>query len=199
MSVLNEFKEAIFIQQKKEDESYNEQIKLPIEERVAKGNTMNNMKVVFDFFDQAPNQYCPRLNHPLRFIQSAKVYCQNNISTFREGGQVQLSNGSYAFKMEILEDTIDNFIIAPNDFDVKYCYIDSENYNQNNWEINVVKTDLTLKLLSATAGNLENDNTRLNKIEKLLSGKLENSRSSNFQYAQLNIRLSPYSRSSRHR
>jgi DNA replication ATP-dependent helicase Dna2 len=186
MSVLNEFKEAIFIQQKKEDESYNEQIKLPIEERVAKGNTMNNMKVVFDFFDQAPNQYCPRLNHPLRFIQSAKVYCQNNISTFREGGQVQLSNGSYAFKMEILEDTIDNFIIAPNDFDVKYCYIDSENYNQNNWEINVVKTDLTLKLLSATAGNLENDNTRLNKIEKLLSGKLENSRSSNFQYAQLN-------------
>jgi DNA replication ATP-dependent helicase Dna2 len=186
MSVFNEFKEAIVIQQKKEDESYNEQIKLPIEERVAKGNTMNNMKVVFDFFDQAPNQYCPRLNHPLRFIQSAKVYCQNNISTFREGGQVQLSNGSYAFKMEILEDTIDNFIIAPNDFDVKYCYIDSENYNQNNWEINVVKTDLTLKLLSATAGNLENDNTRLNKIEKLLSGKLENSRSSNFQYAQLN-------------
>jgi superfamily I DNA and/or RNA helicase len=186
MSVLSEFREAIAIQQKKEDESYDEQIKLPVDERVAKGITMNNIKVIFEFYDEAPNQYCPFLDYPLKFIRSAKVYSQNNISTFREGGQVLLSNGKNFFKMDIVEDTSNNFIIAPNDFDVKNCYMCSENYNQNNWEINVVKTDLTLKLLSATAGNLEMDGTRLQKIEQLLAGSLHNNSSSDFQYSQLN-------------
>ena len=97
-----------------------------------------------------------------------------------------LSNGSVSFKMDILVDTIDNFIIAPNDFDVKNTYIDSQNYNENNWEINVVKTALTLKLLSATVGNLENDNIRLNKIESLFAGGLDNPSSNHIQYSQLN-------------
>ena len=186
MSVLNDFREAIAVQQRKEDEAYEEQIKLPIDERVAKGVTMNNLKIIFDFHDGAPNQWCPRLNHPYKFIRSAKVYCQNNISKFREGAQVMLSNGSVSFKMDIVVDTIDNFIIAPNDFDVKNTYIDSQNYNENNWEINVVKTALTLKLLSATVGNLENDNIRLNKIESLLAGGLDNPSSNHIQYSQLN-------------
>ena len=186
MSVLNDFREAIAVQQRKEDEAYEEQIKLPIDERVAKGVTMNNLKIIFDFHDGAPNQWCPRLNHPYKFIRSAKVYCQNNISKFREGAQVMLSNGSVSFKMDILVDTIDNFIIAPNDFDVKNTYIDSQNYNENNWEINVVKTALTLKLLSATVGNLENDNIRLNKIESLFAGGLDNPSSNHIQYSQLN-------------
>ncbi|HZH71549.1 MAG TPA: AAA domain-containing protein [Mariniphaga sp.] len=186
MSVLSEFKEAIRIQQVKDDEAYEEQIKLPIDERVAKGVSMNNLKVDFDFYVHEPNPWCPVIDHPLKFIRTATIYCQNNISKFREGGQVILSNGSHSFKMEIIEDTIDNFILAPNAFDVKHCYIDSENYNQTNWEVNVVKTDLTLRLLSATAGNLENDRVRLNRIEKLLDGKLVNRYSSNFQYTQLN-------------
>ncbi|MDB4648593.1 DEAD/DEAH box helicase family protein [Crocinitomicaceae bacterium] len=186
MSVLNDFREAIAVQQRKEDEAYEEQIKLPIDERVAKGVTMNNLKIIFDFHDGAPNQWCPRLNHPYKFIRSAKVYCQNNISKFREGAQVMLSNGSVSFKMSIVVDTIDNFIIAPNDFDVKNTYIDSQNYNENNWEINVVKTALTLRLLSATVGNLENDNIRLNKIESLLAGGLDNPSSNQIQYSQLN-------------
>lgn len=186
MSVLSEFKRAIATQQEKDDESYEEQINLPIDERVAKGITMNNLRVDFIFFDHEPNPWCPNLNYPLKFIQSAKIYCQNNISKFREGGQVVLSNGNHRFKMEIVEDSIENFILAPNDFDVKYCYIDSENFNEYHWEINVVKTDLTQRLMSATAGNLENDSTRLNKIEQLLDGVLNNSPSSNFQYGQLN-------------
>lgn len=186
MSVLSEFREAISIQQKKDDESYEEQIKLPLDERVAKGVTMANLRVVFDFFEDAPNPWCPYLEYPQKFIRSAKIHCQNNISKFREGGMVVLSNRNYTFKMEIIEDTIDNFVLAPNDFDVKDCYIDAVNYNQSNWEINDVKTDLTLKLLSATAGNLENEPVRLNKIEQLLGGRLKNNLSSSIHYALLN-------------
>ena len=122
MSALTEFREAIEIQQRKDDEAYEEQIKLPIDERVAKGVTMNNLRIEFDFYDHAPNQWCPNLRHPYKFIRSAKIYCQNNISKFREGGQVMLSNGNVSFKMDIIVDTIDNFILAPNDFDVKNTY-----------------------------------------------------------------------------
>jgi DNA replication ATP-dependent helicase Dna2 len=186
MSVLKEFREAIQIQQNKDDEGYEEQISLPLDERVSKGVTMHNLRVEFNFFDHAPNQWCPRLEYPYKFIRSAKIHCENNISKFREGAQVVLSNGGFKFKMEIIEDSINNFILAPNDFDVKTCYINSENYNPNHWEINVVKTALTLKLLSATAGNLENDASRLNKIEQLLSGQSNNKSSHTFQYTQLN-------------
>ena len=186
MSVLKEFREAIQIQQQKDDEAYEEQIALPLDERVAKGVTMDNLRVEFDFYDHAPNQWCPGLEYPHKFIHSAKIYCENNISKFREGAQVILSNKGQKFKLEIIEDTIGNFILAPNDFDVKTCYLDSENYNPNHWEINVVKSAITVKLLSATAGNLENDDDRLNKIEKLFSGELENYNTTTFQYSQLN-------------
>lgn len=49
MSVLNQFKEAIRIQQNKENESYDEQIRLPLEERVAKGVTITH-RVFFSVF-----------------------------------------------------------------------------------------------------------------------------------------------------
>lgn len=186
MSIIDEFREAVAIQQIKDDEAYDEQIKLPIDERVAKGITMNNLKVVFDFYDHAPNQWCPRIGHPSKFIESAKIYCQNNISKFREGATVVLSNGSNAFKMEIAEDSIDNFILKPNDFDVKHCYINSENYNQNNWEINILKMSITQKLLLATANNLEHDNERLEKIEDLLGGALRNNNTLNTNFSLLN-------------
>ena len=39
---------------------------------------------------------------------------------------------------------------------------------------------ITIKLLSATAGNLENDTDRLNKIEQLLSGQLNNNSNNTF-------------------
>lgn len=186
MSVLREFREAIQIQQQKDDEAYEEQINLPLDERVAKGVTMHNLRVEFDFFDQAPNQWCPSLEYPNKFIRSAKIYSDNNISKFREGAQVVLSNGNNRFKMEIIEDSIDAFLLAPNDFDVNTCYLDSENYNRNHWEINVVKSAITLKLLSATAGNLENDAIRLNKIEQLLGGGLSNTGVTTLNYSQLN-------------
>ncbi|VXD19763.1 ATP-binding protein [Marinoscillum sp. 108] len=186
MSVLDDFKQAIVIQQQKDDEAYEEQIALPLDERVAKGVTMTNLKVIFDFYEEAPNQWCPHLNYPYKFLRSAEIFSDNNISKFREGAQVVLSNGSHEFKMDILEDTLERFVLAPNDYDVKACYLDSKSYNQNNWEINVVKTDLTLKLLSATAGNLESDSARLNKIERLFSGALTNPINSDKCYNGLN-------------
>ena len=186
MPVLEEFRQAINVQQIKDDEAFEEQMDLPLDERIAKGITMKNLKVVFSFYDEVPNQYCLRIDYPLKFIRTAKVYCENNISKFRVGAQVRISNEEYEFKMDIIEDSVKNFEIAPNDYDVSRCYIDSENYNPNNWEINIVKSDLNLRLLTATASNLANDQNRLNKIEALLAGVLSNNYTSNKYYTKLN-------------
>ena len=185
MSVLQEFREAIALHQRKDDEAFEEQMRLPLDERIAKGITMTGVRVEFEYFDDAPNQWCPMLSRPYQFIRSARIHCANNISIFREGAIVQLTNGSVAFRMSVKVDTIDDFILAPNDFDVKECYINTDSVNELGWEVSIVKTNITSRLLSATAGNLEHDNVRLGRIERLLDGTLENSVGP-FNYSLLN-------------
>jgi superfamily I DNA and/or RNA helicase len=187
MSVLEDFRQAIALQQRKDDEAYEEQMKLPVYERVEKGITMTNLTVEFEFHDEPmPNPYWSFLQYPQKYIRSARITCDTNISKFREGEQVILSNGSHKFKMEIIEDTIHKFEIAPNDFDGESCFIDSENYVRNNWQINIVKTDLNSRLLNATANNLSDDPLRLRIIEQLFGGNMTNTLTSQFGYSQLN-------------
>jgi superfamily I DNA and/or RNA helicase len=187
MSVLGDFRQAIAMQQRKDDEAYDEQMRLPIDERVAKGITMTNLTVEFEFHDEPrPNPYWGFLRYPHEYIRSARITCDQNISKFREGEQVILSNGTHKFKMEIIEDTIHKFVVAPNDFDGEYCFIDSENYVRNNWQINIVKTDLNSRLLTATANNLAADSLRLRRIEQLFSGIMTNATAPQMAYSQLN-------------
>lgn len=187
MPVLDDFRQAIAMQQLKDDESYEEQMRLPIDERVAKGITMTNLTVDFDFHeDPRPNPYWLPRHYPQRYIRSAKITCDQNISKFREGEQVILSNGTHKFKMEIIEDTLHNFVVAPNDFDGEVCYLDSLNYVHNNWQINIVKTDLNSRLLSATANNLAGDSVRLRRIEQLFGGGMTNTAAPQIAYSELN-------------
>ncbi len=179
MEILNEFRAAIDIERLKNLEDFDEQMNQPLDERVAKGVTMSNLKVEFDFYDDLPNQWCSNLPASKKYISSAKIICENNISKFKEGNPVLLTNGVHKFEMEIDEDSPENFIIKPNDFNVKSCYIDSNDYPKNNWEINAVKVDITAKLLLSAAQILSDNNQTLNKIDSFLNGKTKNSLKNN--------------------
>ncbi|MBK7184083.1 MAG: AAA family ATPase [Bacteroidetes bacterium] len=174
MDVLKEFQAAIEIEFAKNLEDFEEQKKLPLDERVAKGVTMTNLRVEMDFFDGVPNQWCNPLPGSKEYIFSVKIFCDNNISKFKEGSSVVLSNGSYRFEMDIEEDSTENFILKPNDFNVKHCYIDSDNYPKNNWEINAINTDISTKLLLTAAEVLKNNQSTLLKIENFLNGRTKN-------------------------
>jgi DNA replication ATP-dependent helicase Dna2 len=174
MDVLNEFQVAIEIERLKNLEDFEMQMNQPLEERVAKGVTMSNLKVEFVFFDGLPNQWCPYLSGSQKYISSVKIFCDNNISKFKEGNSVLLSNGSHQFEMNIEEDSTENFILKPNDFNVKYCYIDFINYPKNNWEINTGKTDIGTKLLLEAAQILKNKDSTLRKIDDFLNGRTSN-------------------------
>ena len=174
MDVLKAFLAAIEIEFAKNLEDFKEQQKLPLDERVAKGVTMTNLSVEIDFYDGLPNQWCYPLTGSKEYISSVKIFCENNISKFKEGSSVVLSNGSYRFEMDIEEDGTENFILKPNDFNVKHCYIDSDNYPRNNWEINAVNTDISTKLLLTAAEVLKNNDATLRKIENFLNGGTQN-------------------------
>lgn len=175
MDVLKEFQTAIEIEFAKNLQDVEEHKKSPLDERVAKGVTMTNLQVEFDFYDGLPNQWCYSLPASQKYILSVKIFCDNNISKFKEGSSVVLSNGSYHFEMDIEEDSTENFILKPNDFNVKQCYIDINNYPKYNWEINAVITDISTRLLLTTADILKNNETTLRKIDSFLNGRTKNS------------------------
>jgi DNA replication ATP-dependent helicase Dna2 len=177
MNVIDEFQKAIEIERLKNLEDFEEQMKQPLDERIAKGVTMSNLKVEFDFYDGLPNQWCNPLTNSQKYIRSVKIFCENNISKFKEGNSVLLSNGVHRFEMDIEEDSTENFILKPNDFNVKTCYINSVDYPKNNWEINSVQTDIGTKLLLTAAQILKDDSSSLQKIDNFLNGKTKN----NFQ------------------
>src|SRR5690606_15580902 len=62
-------------------------------------------------------------------------------------------------------------------FNVKYCYININDYRRNNWEINVVHTDIGTRLLLTAAQILKDNNSTLQKIDNFLNRKTKN----NFQ------------------
>ena len=174
MDVLKEFQAAIEIEYAKKLQDFEEQKNLPLDERVTKGVTMTNLQVEFKFYDYLPNGYCDPLPMGQKYISAVKIFCDNNISKFKEGNPVILSNGNNRFEMEIEEDSLDNFILQPNDFNVSRCYIDIHNYPKNNWEINEAKSDATKRMLSKTAEVLQNESSKLRKIEKFLNGQTGN-------------------------
>ncbi|TCC98727.1 DEAD/DEAH box helicase [Pedobacter hiemivivus] len=174
MDVLNELVEAIEIERLKNLGDFEVQMSQPLDERVAKGVTMSKLRVEFEFYAGLPNKWCSFLSDSDKYIAYAKVYCENNISKFKEGNSVRLTNGAYNFEMEIEEDSPDNFILKPNDFNVKHCRINGKNYPQNNWEINTIHSDITTKLLLTTAQLLNSESDRLNRVERFLNGHIKN-------------------------
>lgn len=181
MDVLLEFQAAIEIERQKNLQDFEQQKQLPLDERVAKGVTMTNLTVEFDFYDGLPNQWCYHLNGSEKYISSVKIYCDNNISKFKEGSSVVLSNGSHRFEMEIEEDSTENFILKPNDFNVKHCYINTHDYSKNNWEINAVHTAIGTKLLLTAADILSRNEATRNKIDSFLNGRTTNHFQNNSQ------------------
>lgn len=174
MDVLKEFKQAIELESKRNAEEYSSVMALPLSEKIAKGVTISNFTLKFEFRDLPPTPWDEPVEYPLSYIDTAQIICDNNISKFKEGSTVILSNGRYNFKMEIKEDSVDNFVLEPQDFHKYSCFIDRNNYSTTNWELNEDKSDATEKMLTKTAEVLNNDIEKRSRIESFLNGKASN-------------------------
>jgi DNA replication ATP-dependent helicase Dna2 len=174
MEVLKEFKQAIEFESKKTAEEYSVVMALPLPEKIAKGVTISNFTLKFEFKDLPPTPWDEPIEFPLSYIDTAQIICENNISKFKEGSTVVLSNSRYNFKMEIKEDSVDNFVLEPQDFHKYRCFIDRNSYPTTNWELNEDKSDAIEKMLTKTAEVLNNDIDKLTRIDSFLNGKTSN-------------------------
>lgn len=174
MEVLREFKQAIEIQSEKNAEDYALVMALPQNEKIAKGVTMANFSLKFEFRELPYSQWNETIDFPLSYINTVQIICNENKSKFKEGSNVILTNGVHSFKMEIKEDSIDNFVLEPQDFHKYSCYVDRNNYPTTNWELNEDKSDATEKMLTKTAEVLSNDISKLSRIDKFLNGTADN-------------------------
>jgi DNA replication ATP-dependent helicase Dna2 len=185
MDVLKEFKQAIELESKRNAEEYSAVMALPLSEKIAKGVTISNFTLKFEFRDLPPTPWDEPVEYPNSYIDTAQIICENNISKFKEGSTVILSNGIHNFKMEIKEDSVDNFVLEPQDFHKYSCFIDRNNYPTTNWELNEYKSDAIEIMLTETAEFLNNDIDKLSRIESFLNGKISNifhNISSNIEY-----------------
>lgn len=185
MEVLQEFKQAIKIESERNASDFASLMALPSNERIAKGVTMANFTLTFDFKELPPSHWNEPIMYPLSYINTVHIKCDKNITKFKEGSNVVLKNGEHSFKMVIKEDSIDNFVLEPQDFHKYSCYIDENNYSTTNWELNEDKSDATEKMLTKTAEVLSNDIGKLVRIDKFLNGKAGNtfkSNSTNVEY-----------------
>ena len=184
MEVLQEFKQAIKIESERNAADFSLLMALPPNERVAKGVTMANFTLTFDFRELPPSPWNEPIDYPLSYINSVHIKCEKNITKFKEGSSVVLKNGTYNFKMEIKEDSIDSFVLEPQDFHKYNCYIDKNNYSTTNWELNEDKSDATEKMLTKTAEVLSNEIGKLSRIDKFLNGKAGNAFMSNSTHVE---------------
>ena len=116
MEVLQEFKQAIKIESERNAADFASLMALPPNERIAKGVTMANFTLTFDFKVLPPSHWNEPIMYPLSYINTVHIKCDKNITKFKEGSNVVLKNGEHNFKMVIKEDSIDNFVLEPQDF-----------------------------------------------------------------------------------
>ena len=175
MALIQELSEAIDLQQKRQDEDFEEMRNKPLAERVAKGYTLTNLSISkIEFYDGTPNNFCLPVFGNQKYIDKIYIHCKNNCSRFREGTALMLSNGNLSFKMDLETDKIDDFILRSGDFDVDNNILDYTNYPSSGWELNARKQDITSRLLKASWQRLY-DRPELTMImEKMLGGNLDN-------------------------
>ncbi len=174
MDILKEFKQAVEVESEKIAHEFAINMALPVNERIAKGVTMANFTLEFTFRELPSSRWNEPIDFPLSYINTVQIISENNKTKFKEGSRVVLSNPVYNLKLEIKEDSIDNFTLEPNDFDKYKCYIDKSNYSTTNWELNEDKSEATEKMLAKTVEVLSNDNEKLFRIDEFLNGKTTN-------------------------
>lgn len=175
MELIQNLSKAIDLQQKRQDEDFEELKAKPLAERVAKGHTLTNLSISnIEFYDGMPNRFCSPVFGNQKYIDKIYIHCVNNCSRFREGASLMLSNGNLSFKMELDKDMIDDFILRTGDFDLQKNVLDSSNYPNSGWELNAINQNINQKLLKASWQRLYNDPELAKNMEMMLNGNLDN-------------------------
>ena len=173
MNLLDLYIEALEIQNRHQQNEMETIAHLPVGDRVTRGYAIRNASVSIYFYPTPPNYRCSTPPEGMGYIQKVNVHCGNNLSKFRVGSSVQLSHGDHSFRMEVVQDSGMDFILQPNPWEVENCLMEIQDYPTFNWNVDYIETDITYKMLMATAHwmELSEMQSTTTRVEDILLGK----------------------------
>ncbi len=178
MDLIARLNRAIDIEYDSKNNDVDALLKLPIEDRIIKGETLSNLKIhLLDshpkwLFESSNQEGGFKIKEDENILSFTKliVYCDNNLSKFREGSPVCLHRGQYSIDLNVLEDN-DNEIILGTDTDYGYeGYMDKTLQDSSGWQLDNAKVDIR-KVVKKSTAILSYNQEKL----KLLNGIFEGS------------------------
>ena len=161
MNLIERLNQAIDIEYDSKNAEINEQLTLPLDDRVAKGDSIADVQAEFipTYIDQGTNRI-----HFNRVI----VKCSRNISKYREGSPVVLSGHGCSFNLDVIEDNNEQMTLAVG---WNFNSIQRSLNNKSGWQIDNAKVDIRHIVKKAT--DILRFNTRtLDYISGIFSGKI---------------------------
>ncbi len=141
---------------KKTDEIW----KMPLDERIAKGEAISNLSAHFDGIENGPSYVALKV----------RFDCPDNISKFREGTPVNVSGHGIQFKGEISNDSGKSIEIVTDRWS-GFATIPKNLINSTGWTIDRTKTDIR-HILQEPILNLKLHPDKLRRIDGILSGTI---------------------------
>jgi len=134
---------------------------VPVEERVQKGDTIAN---TFAYFEGVPDEESGKEYGFTR----VKLYCENNISKFREGTPVCLSGHGYSFNLDIVEDNEEGMVLESN---YGYKSIPAIYSGANGWQLDNAAVDIR-NIVKKSTDILRFKSEKLNLLSQIFEGKI---------------------------
>lgn len=176
MNLIERLNTAIDIEYDSKNSDIDEILKLPIEERIIKGDTISNLKIqivdphkqITKITPSPSGGFLITFDENIVCFTKIKVFCDNNISKFREGSPVRLHQGEYSFKLTVLKDN-DNEMILGFDNDYEGC-LDKTIQDSIGWQLDNEKVDIR-NIVKKSTEILSFDKKKYNIINDIFHGE----------------------------
>ncbi|HPQ35685.1 MAG TPA: AAA domain-containing protein [Tenuifilaceae bacterium] len=155
---IERLNKAIDIEYDSKNAEIDDQLKLPIEQRVLKGDTIVDVTAYFeDTFGDSEDIH----------FTTVKVSCSDNLSKFREGSPVILSGHGHSFELDVLEDNSEEMVLIVG-WGGKS--VPRELNGKNGWQIDNAKVDIR-NVVKKSTSILSLKSSKYNYISDIFHGK----------------------------
>lgn len=160
MSLIERLNRAIDAEYDAKNDEIDMQLRLPLEERVLKGETISDITV--NFISSTFSSDSQEIG-----FTTAKISCADNISKFREGSPVTLTGYGYSFELDVVEDNGEDMTL-----EVGYGMgtVSKTLNNKGGWQLDNTKVDIRHIVKKSTI-ILMNNQSKLRYLTGIFEGK----------------------------
>lgn len=198
-NLITRLNRAIDVEYDSKNNEVDNLMKLPISERVIKGNTISDLEI--EILDSLPKTLGDsktkngilsiKVDKNIVTFKKVRVSCKNNLSKFREGSYVELIKDPYSFNLIIIKDDDNNLILES---DYKRYEIGSGFQNSSGWRLDYTKVDIR-HIVKESTDILRRNASKLKFISEIFYGrtspKYSHERIEKAKYIIENLELNP--------